>query len=444
MDQSNEKVSTLTSVFLGILLVFIVLFLIKKSEPIFIYSWYYLRLIQMIMLNLLPDWLPFVSEIPYKDGYRLLISTGPENYTVSVVKQFDHAFARFFSWIPALFIYMLFVRVSSKSDDVTKQYHTIEKILQKNATAFPFLKPYLNFNPATMKDLSYDHTDPVKMQYLPSVKVLEFGTMVPPVGLEEEAEHNKSYQLPIWDHENDYFDEDLAKRTFEKQLGGYYTTVSKMTEVEQEVYKVLLEKIEHDKKDIFKVVTTYCTYLAKNKGVFREGYDDLTPSRQKLIKYLEKLFDTLNKQNNLAHAKEKFRNKGYVRKIIFMENLYKLFDTIFVEDLMNRHAYVRTGLMSMLEAARMGGVIGCANFLPMKGKDRTLWYCIETLGRQVSFPECGGVFAHWQLEKMIGMPIEQPEVGAAVEALKLGLFVDKKSLHRKKKKQERMARLRGV
>lgn len=444
MDQSNEKVSTLSSVVLGIILVLLVLFLIKKSEPIFIYSWYYLRLIQMIMLNLLPDWFPLVSEIPYRDGYKLLMSTGPENYTVSVIKQFDHAFARYFSWIPALFIYMLYVRVSGKSDNVTKQYHTIEKILQKNATAFPFLKPYLNFNPATMQDLNYDHTDPIKMQYLPSVKILEFGTMVPPVGLESEAEKNKSYQLPIWDHENDYFDEDLAKKAFEKQLGGYFTTVPAMTEVERNVYNTLLGKIEHDKKEMFKLLTIYCKYLAKNKGVYKESLDDLTPSRRKIVKYLENLFSTLSSQNNFAYAKEKFRNNNYVRKITFMENLYSLFNTIFAEDLMKRHAYVRTGLMSMLETARLGGVIGCANFLPMKGKDRVLWYCIETTGRQVSFPECGGVFAHWQLEKMIGMPIEQPEVGAAVEALKLGLFVDKKSLNRKKKKQERLARLRGV
>lgn len=81
------------------------------------------------------------------------------------------------------------------------------------------------------------------------------------------------------------------------------------------------------------------------------------------------------------------------------------------------HAYVITMMASMLEAARLDGVLATAEFIWLKAVDRRLWYMLNSVGRKTAFPEVAGPFAHWQVEKRLRRPLKVPVVDTAVNAM---------------------------
>lgn len=100
-------------------------------------------------------------------------------------------------------------------------------------------------------------------------------------------------------------------------------------------------------------------------------------------------------------------------------NKYKNSD--LVKDVEKKHAYEYTVLATMLEMARLDGVLASAEFLWLKPMDRTLWYMLNTVGRQTAVPEIAGVFAHWLSEKELGKKLIVPMVDEAVNGLEAAL-----------------------
>jgi intracellular multiplication protein IcmP len=81
------------------------------------------------------------------------------------------------------------------------------------------------------------------------------------------------------------------------------------------------------------------------------------------------------------------------------------------------HAYETTIMAQMLEYARNDGVLACADFLWLKPIDRSMWFLLNSVGRQTAFVEISGAFAHWLAEKEIGRPIHVPMVEQAIVGL---------------------------
>ncbi|MBS0351351.1 MAG: type IVB secretion system coupling complex protein DotM/IcmP, partial [Proteobacteria bacterium] len=82
-----------------------------------------------------------------------------------------------------------------------------------------------------------------------------------------------------------------------------------------------------------------------------------------------------------------------------------------------RHAYVGTLLASLLEMARIDGVLASAEFLWLKPVDRKMWYMLNSVGRQTAVVEVAGLFGHWHAEKKLKRPLKNPMVREAVQAL---------------------------
>ena len=85
------------------------------------------------------------------------------------------------------------------------------------------------------------------------------------------------------------------------------------------------------------------------------------------------------------------------------------------------HAYVLTALASLIQVARLSGVLATAEFLWLKTVDRRMWYMLSSVGRQTPFPEVSGAFAHWIVEKRLRRPLKAPMVMQAVEALDVAI-----------------------
>jgi intracellular multiplication protein IcmP len=97
--------------------------------------------------------------------------------------------------------------------------------------------------------------------------------------------------------------------------------------------------------------------------------------------------------------------------------LAKYFNTKLVIRVLQRHAYVTTMFLSMMELARTDGVFATSEFLWLKPVDRKLWYVLNTVGRYTSVPEASGPYAHWRAEIKWGGPLRTPMVEEAVKAM---------------------------
>ena len=88
-----------------------------------------------------------------------------------------------------------------------------------------------------------------------------------------------------------------------------------------------------------------------------------------------------------------------------------------VVDVTNRHAYVLTVMASMIELARIDGVLPTASFLWLKPIDRRLWFMLNSVGRQTAVAEVAGSFAHWLAEREVEHKIRMPMIERATAAL---------------------------
>lgn len=87
-------------------------------------------------------------------------------------------------------------------------------------------------------------------------------------------------------------------------------------------------------------------------------------------------------------------------------------------DVMNKHAYVTTAMIAVLGWARLqGGVLAPAQFVWLRGEDRTLWYPLNNMGRRSFHVEAAGAMAHYQAEVGAGKAIIIPRLEAAVVAI---------------------------
>jgi len=84
----------------------------------------------------------------------------------------------------------------------------------------------------------------------------------------------------------------------------------------------------------------------------------------------------------------------------------------------NQHAYETTALLRCLSRARSeGGVLAPAEFLWLRGHDRTLWYPLNNLGRKSYHAEAAGAMVHYTNELVAGQKIPAPRIDEVITTL---------------------------
>lgn len=101
--------------------------------------------------------------------------------------------------------------------------------------------------------------------------------------------------------------------------------------------------------------------------------------------------------------------------------LFKYVENPEVQEVLKKHGYIYTALAQMLLFARTTGVFPPSYFVWIKPRDRTLWYILNCVGRQVSFVEVAGIFGHWRAEQTAGHKLDAPYVVKAVDGLEKAL-----------------------
>lgn len=164
---------------------------------------------------------------------------------------------------------------------------------------------------------------------------------------------------------------DEARKVFATQLGRHWSRIEDTPIYYQALYSVFASRIAGERDE--------ANQLLKQISVSSESGQLNFSGTQKLL--------------------DKFKNHKIVTKIN------------------ERHAFVNTVIISMLEAARDDGVVASADFLWLKPIDRRLWYTLNSVGRQTPYAEVAGIFAHWIVEKELGRKLNLPMVEEAVIAL---------------------------
>ncbi len=87
-------------------------------------------------------------------------------------------------------------------------------------------------------------------------------------------------------------------------------------------------------------------------------------------------------------------------------------------EIANKYAYRTTAILGILRWARfMGGVLAAAQFLWLRGTDRTLWYALNNLGRRSFHMEGAGAMAHYMAEENAQKALPMPRLETAIVAL---------------------------
>ncbi|MGJ3493702.1 intracellular multiplication protein IcmP [Piscirickettsia salmonis] len=171
--------------------------------------------------------------------------------------------------------------------------------------------------------------------------------------------------------DNKKVNEGLAKEIFINQLGKAWINKDELTEIE---------------KATFGILAAFSCYKRQEA---EKAANEISMSSQ-------------NKSLNLTLAL----------------GLFSKFSTAdSVEKVIASHQYVYTVFSSLLEEARQSGIVSTALFLWLKSQDRSLWYCLNNVGRQAVFIEGAAIRSHWLAEKALGNPIEVPMIDKAISGL---------------------------
>ncbi|OAJ35404.1 type IVB secretion system coupling complex protein DotM/IcmP [Piscirickettsia salmonis] len=176
------------------------------------------------------------------------------------------------------------------------------------------------------------------------------------------------------------------------------------------------KKIKNDGRPNLNYGKAYQVFI-EQLGRLWQGVEALRPHEKALFAIFsafscykreeaEQALDNLSKQ-----AKSGVKNINYA---VTDALLHKYGNKVSVQEVIRKHYYIYTVFSSLLLAARDSGIVAPAGFLWLKKVDRSLWYCLNNVGRRAVFIESAAVRAHWQAELKIGQPISIPMVESAV------------------------------
>ena len=284
-------------------------------------------------------------------------------------------------------ITLMFAYLAYRSPDRNGRYsrtYTVSTLAKQEAELWPVLKPVLDVN---LIDVPLD--DPVNgMRQLPRDYARRLGILVNLATLG--ADEDVSNVEPLDDRSALRLDR--ARKVFATQLGQQWPGVQGIRGFERALFAAFCAQIHNDNTLALAII------------------NDLA------ISYLRA---------------RRQKDAKLINSIRAQKALYQYGNSEAVKRIVNSHAYTRTVLRSMLQAARDCGVLPSAWFRWVKTVDRITWYALNDLGLEVASVEAAGIRAHWDAELLAKTPIQNPLIEPAIEGLRtyLGETLDEEIEH---------------
>ena len=240
----------------------------------------------------------------------------------------------------------------------------LDGLIDVQSKVFPQIAPFINFNPNDM-------TSRVIGEAVPKTLPLFSEALSP----EEWVAYNRI------SFEGGVLDEKAAIKSFAAQLGDRWRGAKHL-----KPYQIIL-------------LAAFCLKSLKK----RDEADAMLARLATCWDYKKGL--NLSRSKGLeADALKILKNKTHTEEMM---------------KVLRQHAYVTTAMIRALHYARSeGGVLAPAQFVWLRGYDRSLWYALNNLGRQAFHMEAMGAMSHYRTEKRTRRPVPTPRVGDAVQGLK--------------------------
>lgn len=419
-----------------IILILFCLLYFAATQLFWVYAsaWKWLRIVEVGMFAyLIPDFLQKFMDNSFNAGLAFLLASDPKDLTVSITSQFDEIYLKWGRWIPAAILMLWGFRIMDRALDVDIKYD-MESLLIKMLPAFPSNKQFVGIHPEETP-LDFYPDDPNSYSYSMSMGERQFSQCVPPVGLLKAAERDKTLNRPIWDGAKK-FDDELARKSFETQLGRLYQGFNRLSADEKTLLNQFRDKMLVKQKEVLPVMIDYTKQihaarvkskvyesdnlktldtktLPKLKLTFRRDFASHRALAEKLTDYV----DQGVKKNGTKWVPREVE----LRQMIGGKEYKSVLRNIMADERISKHAFTSTALMSLLEAAREGATLAPSGLRWLKNRNRPLWYAMNCVGKKVAYPEAAGTFAHWLLEKEAKIAIPHAEVTEAIEALRIAL-----------------------
>lgn len=238
----------------------------------------------------------------------------------------------------------------------------LDGFIKRQAKIFPIIAPFIDFNPSKQPPRAPGAPVPAELPLFAEA-----------LGPEEWIAYNS---IPVPDAK---LDEEAASKAFAKQLGARWRGVKYLDPYKQIFIAACCLKAARKRSDADTMMGRLALCWSDNKINLRKDPKLLKEARAVLA-----------------------------RQDICGVTLKKC----------NEHAWETTAIMRALATSREeGGVLAPAQFVWMRGYNRTLWYPLNNLGRQSLHPEAIGAMAHYKAEKMAQRPIPRPKMADPAKAL---------------------------
>ncbi len=237
----------------------------------------------------------------------------------------------------------------------------INSLLKRQSSNFPYIKPFIKFNPSNQPPRAPGAPVPAELPLFAEA-----------LGPEEWVAY---YDVPVPDGK---LDTEAAAQVMGRELGAPWRGPMNLPPYKQVFLAACCLKAQRKRSESDDMLGRLSACWSHDGGLKIDGA-------------------------LLRDARRVLKNRDKVGKII---------------SACNQHAYENTALIRALQTARdEGGVLAPAQFLWLRGFDRSLWYPLNNLGRQAFHAEALGTMCHYKAEKMARRPIPRPKMEDAVKML---------------------------
>ena len=423
--------------FLIVVLVCLLFWVINHNSWLYASLWRWMRIAEIsVFAFTVPHAVENFTGIDFGAGLNFLLETKATLLTASMISGFDNIYVKFFNWLPGGLLAFAGAKLFMASDSVAFNNYNMESLLLKMSRAFPNNKMFLNVHPE-LTPLDFYPDDPASYEYSMCMTERQFAECVPPVGLDKEAKRDPSLRKAIWDGQQGFNDE-LCRKAFDKQLGGLYMGFNRLDENEKKLTELFRSKILVKRIEVLPILVDYVAQITAHRKE-----NKLIPSEKKALAAMDiktlpkaevKLQESFGSHLALvemltAMIDAMFKKQGPdlkvkesdVRSMVSNKDLKNTLRHVMADSRLSKHAFTYTGLMTLLEAAREGATLAPSSFRWLKGRNRTLWYGLNCVGKKTAFTESAGTYGHWLLEKEIKMGVPHAETTEAIEALRVAL-----------------------
>lgn len=259
-----------------------------------------------------------------------------------------------------LIILMIMLTIFRGPGTGYRRRHTLETLMKEQAKSFPTIQPFLKFDPRKM---------PIRVlgQPVPAKLPMFAEALTPEEWLSYVGVRQNGNQLDL----------NAIYQGLAQQLGRRWQGPLKLPRHMQALFAAFALKHVRKRKDSDELLNQMALSWTPEKG-FR-------PDR-KLMQQVRRII----KDPKVGGALAKFADQ---------------------------HAYETTALLRCLSRARdEGGVLAPAQFVWLRGHDRTLWYPLNNLGRKSYHAEAAGAMVHYTNELIAGQKIPTPRLEQVISS----------------------------